>query len=547
MHQQQTDTINDIIKETYESFPYKSWSFPHTNPDHIAAVASVYGLNPPDITQARVLELGCASAGNLIPLAIAQPEAQFVGIDISQIQIDQGKALINHLGLTNIELIQNDLKQINRDFGQFDYIICHGVYSWVPKEVQTYILQICQNNLSENGIAYISYNTYPGWKSKEVIRDAMLLRAKDKNNSKEALSYAKGMYNFLAGHAEKHSLLHSITQQNSVVADGKSDYYLVHEYLEPVNIPSYFSEFLENIHAHQLCYLTNAAPEDVILTNFAPEVSQPILNESKGDLELAEQYLDFIVNRSFRESLIVHEPLRQTITRKLTLDSFKSLHIRCHLPSATKLSPDDSVQTVGGNITMNISGAITKALVKTLTDAYPSTVAYDTLYKIACDPSISFKKVKQPLALPKETAEKKLLQLLSILFERQLGKFFTTAYQLQSTVNKSTDMPYIKAHYRQWIDFMQQDTTQPFSNLYHEGVRLDPLSSRVFSLCDGTRTYTDIYEHILEDVNNSQLTLYDQGKPVHKFHQKKSLLKRSLEEFWKILPYHSLLSPIPTR
>src|SRR4051794_35074498 len=112
--------------------PYESVPFPQTQPARLAAVAHVFSLAAPSPRTARVLELGCASGGNLIPLAAHYPEGEFVGVDLSQRQIDEGKARIERLGLKNIRLRQMSLMDLKPKDGTFDYIICHGVYSWVP-------------------------------------------------------------------------------------------------------------------------------------------------------------------------------------------------------------------------------------------------------------------------------------------------------------------------------------------------------------------------------------------------------------------------------
>lgn len=54
--------------------------------------------------------------------------------------------------------------------------MCHGVFSWVPESVRRKILTVIKSHLSENGAATISYNTYPGWKSLEALKDMMTFR-----------------------------------------------------------------------------------------------------------------------------------------------------------------------------------------------------------------------------------------------------------------------------------------------------------------------------------------------------------------------------------
>jgi SAM-dependent methyltransferase len=169
------DTI-DQLRADYDTTPYNSVSYPPSAPGHLAAVAYLFGLETPDVSNARVLEIGCAAGGNVIPYTAAHPRAHIVGIDLSPAQIDQGRLTVQALDLDNVELLAGDIAQMDLGpLGQFDYVIAHGVYSWVPAEVQDGLLSAVRTLLAPDGVAYMSYNVYPGWKSKEIARDAMLL------------------------------------------------------------------------------------------------------------------------------------------------------------------------------------------------------------------------------------------------------------------------------------------------------------------------------------------------------------------------------------
>ena len=136
-------------------------------------LAALFGMDPPEISSARVLELGCASGGNLIPHAVSYPQAQFVGVDLSHRQVVQGQSEITALNLKNIEIRHASITELEPGKEKFDYVICHGVFSWVPDVVQDHILELCHANLTPNGVAYISYNTYPGWHMRGMVRDMM--------------------------------------------------------------------------------------------------------------------------------------------------------------------------------------------------------------------------------------------------------------------------------------------------------------------------------------------------------------------------------------
>ena len=189
------DSATDLaVRRTaseYDRIPYRSLPYPLTRPAHVAAIAQTFGLALPDVTTARVLEIGCAGGGNIIPLAAAFPDARFVGIDLSPVQIGQARERAAAAGLENIEFREGSVTEIDHGWGIFDYIVCHGVYSWVPPEVQEALLSALRRSLAPEGVAYMSYNVYPGWKAKEIVRDAMLLASGDSATSDEKVREAR--------------------------------------------------------------------------------------------------------------------------------------------------------------------------------------------------------------------------------------------------------------------------------------------------------------------------------------------------------------------
>jgi len=188
----------DRLRADYDATPYTSDAFPQSAPGQLAAIAHVFGLDVPAVSRARVLEIGCAAGGNIIPFAAAHPEALAVGIDLSQVQIDLGRERAQALGLDNLEFVAGDIARTNLT-GAFDYIVAHGVYSWVPPDVQEALLAAIGRLLAPNGVAYLSYNTYPGWKAKEVMRDAMLLASGASTTTADKVRDARGMVDFLRG------------------------------------------------------------------------------------------------------------------------------------------------------------------------------------------------------------------------------------------------------------------------------------------------------------------------------------------------------------
>jgi len=165
------DTEATLVNRDYNLLPYPSMPFAYTQPSRLAALSALFGIEAPSATEASVLELGCASGGNIIPLAARFPNAHFVGMNLSERHISQGRQRIADLGIENIELRQGDLATAKFQGQKFDYVICHGVFSWVPKRVQDAIFRTCNEVLTENGMATISYNVLPGWHLRNIVRD----------------------------------------------------------------------------------------------------------------------------------------------------------------------------------------------------------------------------------------------------------------------------------------------------------------------------------------------------------------------------------------
>ena len=184
--------------KAYDAMPYQSKPFAQSTPEQLACMARLFKVDAPDIATARVLEIGCAAGGNLIPLAVRYPKMKAVGVDISKVQVEQGKIELVKLGIENCELLCDDITQATSKLkGSFDYIICHGVFTWVPQVVRHAILQTVQDRLTPNGVAYISYNVYPGWKFREVIRDMMMFHAGGLEDPAHRLGQAKAILEYI--------------------------------------------------------------------------------------------------------------------------------------------------------------------------------------------------------------------------------------------------------------------------------------------------------------------------------------------------------------
>jgi len=182
---------------SYENLPYPSMPFAYSQPPHLEALATLFDFDAPAASQARVLELGCASGGNIIPLAKRFPKASFLGVDLSRKHIALGRQRTTALNVSNVRLTQADLTEFSST-ETFDYVICHGVFSWVPKHTQDAIFRICNESLAVNGIVAISYNVLPGWHLRKVVRDLFLHYASAQESPQERVAQARKVLDLTA-------------------------------------------------------------------------------------------------------------------------------------------------------------------------------------------------------------------------------------------------------------------------------------------------------------------------------------------------------------
>jgi methyltransferase-like protein/SAM-dependent methyltransferase len=290
-------------------------------------------MKPAPITRCRVLELGCAGGGNLVPMALALPGSDFVGVDLSARQIADGQRLVDELALANIALRHLNLLDVGADFGEFDYILCHGVYSWVPPPVQNRILEICARHLAPQGVAFISYNTYPGWHLSGMIRDMICFHARRFTRPEDRARQARALLQFLTETAAPAESAYSKLLREGLELFGRvDDTYVEHEYLEEFNEPVYFHQFVERAEAHGLQYLAESEVHSMAAWRLPAKVAEVVTGLASNHIE-TEQLLDFVRNRKFRQTLLCRSAVKPQ--RKVGPDKLIELSVASALKPET--------------------------------------------------------------------------------------------------------------------------------------------------------------------------------------------------------------------
>jgi SAM-dependent methyltransferase len=474
---------------SYDVVPYTSYPYARTHPDRLETVGRLFGMDPAPAGACRVLELGCASGGNLVPMAEQLPGSEFVGVDLGARQIEEGLASVRALGLRNVELRHADIVEVDERWGSFDYVICHGVYSWVEPRVQRKILQILAERLSPQGIGLVSYNTYPGWHLREAVRHMMRWHTAAFSGPAQRAAQGGALVEFLAEAVDPAGAYGQLLRRELEILQRTGADYLLHEHLEEVNSPCYFHQMIERAHAEGLQYLGDADVPTMLTRGLDPAVAQTLARISPDIIRL-EQYLDFVHNRQFRHTLLCHAQVE--LQRSLGPAQLHGGWVRCTVEvegGTVDLSPGVRVAMRGaGGLAIESDLPLTKAGLVVLRRVWPDVVRFEALVEQAVA-LLHEAGVEVPAELDASAA---LGSDLLELYCRGGLELHRSRPQLCTTVS---ERPRASAHARHWAERRGFVVSQ-----WHVRVDVDSPAAAIVRRLDGEHDRAALLEALQEDV-----------------------------------------------
>jgi SAM-dependent methyltransferase/methyltransferase-like protein len=464
------DSTTAKLQADYDEFPYEEFAHAASHPDALA-VAGIFGaIDPSDVQSCRVLEIGCANGMNLLTMATGLPRSRFVGFDLSARQIDDGLRIVAEAGLKNVELRAQDLTEFGASpvisEGKFDFIIAHGFYSWVPPAVQRRLLEVIREHLEPNGLAYISYNTFPGWRNQQAMRDMMLFHARHTSGQRERVTRGREFVKLVA----ENSLVPQLREFLQLIernVSSLSDNYVVHDHMEEVNDPKYLRDFVNEIRQHGLEYLSNAEPDGEAWYKLPPTVTDFILKSSSNSID-REQYLDFLTNRLLRSSVICLAGAPRT-SGELPL---RKMHLSCNLaeiPTGTIAQGQEVVQFGSAARKVSVNDPRLRQVLRQLRQRWPQTLSFNDLVQIF-----------MPGATEREKVEQELAGFLKIFIDLKLVDLRPRSLEIIQT--NPWPRPRATALAR-W----QAANGRMISTLRHGTITPDQASRELLPLLDGTR------------------------------------------------------------
>ena len=495
----------------YDEFRYPGHFYPQASPDHMAVLAVLYGLDPAPVERSRILELGCGEGGHLRPLAYALPESQFLGVDLSQAAIARAQALAERAELKNAEFRSQNLTDFPEAAGRFDYIIAHGVYSWIPEPEQHALLEICRRHLAPEGVAYISYDTYPGGHLRQILRDLAVFHTSAISESgamvREAHKVSEFILSAMPARSLERELLRKLLQRYK-----ESDALTRFDLLAEDHEPSYFLDFMERAGAHGLQYLGESDVKSM-QTAPLPKHTREWLDAIPNRL-VREQYLDFIHCRGFRQTILC------LAGRKIELDAaartMERLMVSGSLRPAQPLGDLDGGQKVefrtARGLAVNCTEAMHKAVYDELGAAYPRALLYGELRSRVCR-RLGW---DEPLD---GAAEAKLIHALMSSQANDVVEFHTYRPPFATEVG---ERPIASKSARIQIEKSDTVSSMRFASIAVD----DPVMRMILPLLDGTR-----------DLRQLQIDLQNPNAPGGAHFVETALIDKAL----KSLAGHGLL------
>ncbi len=473
----------------YDEVRYPTFSHAQLHPDRLAIPALLFGLDPAPAESCRYLELGCGDGGTLCALAVALPDSQFVGVDLAPTALERGRNVCEQVGIHNLTLVEADVSDLP-DLGNFDYVASHGVFSWVAEAARDGILRACRQQLQPQGVAYVSYNANPSGLLREMTRQMLRFHLRRGSRTpEEKLQEAHAFLGFLTTARNEGDPWRELLKSEIDHLERRLPSSLVHDELAEVNTPFWLYEVLEMAAEHGLRFLSEA--DDLgVQDALWPEHVVSLLKALEDEPEDREQYLDFLLARRFRQTLLCHG--ERLLDRPLPPSRLQGLDVAA---SARVVGAEEPDLTPGVHVDFAaapglVAGtdmALGKAALHLLGRRWPAAVPFPELLAAAREATERWRGRGHP-----DDGE-------------ELAKFLVRV--------QGARVVELRRHRPSWPCRLEQVAERPFgsplarqqatlgggvANLRAETVDLDPVIRLLLGLCDGTRDQPALTEELAQ-------------------------------------------------
>lgn len=465
--------------ESYDTYPYNDEPFSNTHPENLAAIGRLFGIDTPCTTKCRILELGAAKGGNIMGIAYSLPSSECIGVDLSLRQVQEGTQLLNSAGISNLKLQHVNILDVKWDFGSFDYIIAHGLLSWVPPNVRVKIFEICKQLLTPNGICYFSYNTYPGWKSRDIFRELMFFEAGNFASFEELAKKSRRAVQITnAVLQENNSQLSQHLKNELSFYLGRPDWYYLHDFVAEYNQPFYISEICKMASEHELTYFADTELSTCTLLDI-PVKTRALLSQLSSDRVAYEQYLDIARLRAFRRSLFCRAG--NPITFDNQIQNLENIWLAARFTISKDHSTGETIYAASNGTALKMKTDAAAQVLQDISNTWPK---HCSIRQLTNGYSESQRKI-----------------ILNTLLQGIYANMFMLGTTAGIASNRITDYP--KAS---MLAIEQSHTSNTVTSLHNTPIPLDEFEKKVLRVLNGEKSLETcskkIFENEIESANN---------------------------------------------
>jgi SAM-dependent methyltransferase len=458
---------------SYDAVEYPTMPRILGHPGHLNAVARMFGVAAPPVERCRVLEIGCGDGTHLASCAVTMPDATFVGFDLAAEAIARGQRLVERVGLKNIVLEVGDITTWQPD-APFDYILVHGIYSWIPDFVREALMALVARSLAPTGIACVSYNCYPAGYTRRMLWEMMKYHIGDRTDPEEMIEKALELARFIQFCRPKQTGVELELFDNDVdiVINKQFRNVLFHDELAPTNHQVHFHEFADDARRHGLRFVSELEPHVMANADLPKEIDDLLRTLSRVNPERREQYFDFACLRRFRQTLVTREPhVPRGVPDPAAL---RGLYLTGNCGTdAIDFHSDKPMVFAAGATTIDVRGPLAKAAMVVLVETRPRRLTFDEVLAGAAA------KIGRASIPEDEAAELAADLVVAWTSGLVLLKGFSPKYATEIS-ERPVASPFAR-------DQLRRDPT--VMSLLHLSLRFDDEPGRrLVELLDGTRT-----------------------------------------------------------
>lgn len=293
-----------MTKNAYDEklYPYSIKAFTH--PARMGVVARLFGHGAAPFEKCRVLEVGGGDGVNVVSMALAAPDSEFVNFDLAESAIEQGRRLVERTGVRNVAQLAMNLMDVPASLGEFDYIIAHGVYAWTPQPVREGLMALFARHLSPAGIAMVSYNALPGCHIRRAVRDLAHQAARGHTEPEARIGAARAALEFHVARWDRANAAQNALLEEAKGILAKPDGVLFHDELCDDWNPQFVSDVARAARGQGLDYLGDMQRNLLGDALFPGQLHRETTHLTGGDFAAYEQIRDFADARPFRETLL---------------------------------------------------------------------------------------------------------------------------------------------------------------------------------------------------------------------------------------------------